>query len=102
MTEVPENSTDSTDTTETDDTDVLLATWVDEVRTALGIDSAVDITAVLGLAGVAAHAVVRPAAPLTTYLVGFAAGRAAASGDDPDLAFREALRVAKTLAAERS
>ena len=38
----------------------------------------VDIDRVLALAGVAAHAVLRPAAPLTTYLVGYAAGRAAA------------------------
>ncbi|MEO8529323.1 MAG: DUF6457 domain-containing protein [Pseudolysinimonas sp.] len=92
MTEVPENTADA---------DVLLAAWVDEVRTALGIDGAVDIKAVLGLAGVVAHAVVRPAAPLTTYLVGFAAGRAAASGEDPDLAFHEAVRLAKNLAADR-
>ena len=60
--------------TSDDEFDALLQGWADEVRAALGIDEAVDITAVLGLAGVAAHAVVRPAAPLTTYLVGFAAG----------------------------
>jgi hypothetical protein len=85
-----------------DDTDILLAEWSREVRTALGIDEDVDIRSVLGLAGVVAHAVVRPAAPLTTYLVGFAAGRAAALGTDPVTAAAEATHVAKDLAARRS
>ena len=82
-----------------DDTDAVLAAWADQVRAALGIDATVDVKAVLGLAGVAAHAVIRPAAPLTTYLVGFAAGRAAASGEDPEAAFRDAVRTARDLAA---
>jgi len=77
----------------------ILTAWADELRGALGIDADVDIPAVLGLAGVAAHAVVRPAAPLTTYLVGFAAGRAAAAGDDPAEAAAAATRVARDLAA---
>ena len=77
----------------------ILTAWADEVRAALGIEADVDIPAVLGLAGVAAHAVLRPAAPLTTYLVGFAAGRAAAAGDDPTEAAAAATRVARDLAA---
>jgi len=85
-----------------DDIDGILDGWADEVRAALGIDAEVDVKAVLGLAGVAAHAVVRPAAPLTTYLVGFAAGRAAALGEDPAVAAAEATRIAKDLAARRS
>ena len=85
-----------------DDIDGILDVWADEVRAALGIDAEVDVKAVLGLAGVAAHAVVRPAAPLTTYLVGFAAGRAAALGEDPAVAAAEATRIAKDLAARRS
>lgn len=85
-----------------DDVDGILEVWADEVREALGIDAEVDVKAVLGLAGVAAHAVVRPAAPLTTYLVGFAAGRAAARGEDPAAAATEATRIAKDLAARRS
>ena len=63
------------------ETDGILTDWSDEVRAALGIEADVDIRSVLGLAGVVAHSVVRPAAPLTTYLVGFAAGRAAERGD---------------------
>jgi len=85
-----------------DDVDGVLDAWADEVRAALGIDAEVDVQAVLGLAGVAAHAVVRPAAPLTTYLVGFAAGRAAAAGQDPAAAAAEATRVATDVAARRS
>lgn len=85
-----------------DEFDALLEAWADEVRAALDIDAAVDVKAVLGLAGVAAHSVVRPAAPLTTYLVGFAAGQAAARGEDPALAAAEATRVARELAARRS
>jgi len=90
------------DPTTPDDTDALLAAWADEVRAGLGIDETVDIRAVLGLAGVAAHSVVRPAAPLTTYLVGFAAGRASALGQDAAAAAAEATRIAKELAAGRS
>jgi len=85
-----------------DDNDALLKAWADEVRTALGIDAEVDVKSVLGLAGVAAHSVVRPAAPLTTYLVGFAAGRAAARGEDPAAAAAEATRIARELAATRA
>ena len=87
---------------ENDEVEGILDAWADEVRAALGIDAEVDVKAVLGLAGVAAHAVVRPAAPLTTYLVGFAAGRAEARGEDPAAAAAEATRLAKDLAARRS
>ena len=42
----------------------LLADWADRVRAELGIaDAPLDIEQVLGVAGVAAHAVMRPAAP---------------------------------------
>jgi hypothetical protein len=85
-----------------DDTDGILADWSNEVRAALGIEADVDIRSVLGLAGVVAHSVVRPAAPLTTYLVGFAAGRAAAAGTDPATAAADATLIAKDLAARRS
>jgi hypothetical protein len=56
-----------------------LERWSASLASELGLDDVeVDIDAVLALAGVAAHAVLRPAAPLTTYLVGYAAGRASA------------------------
>lgn len=84
-----------------DGTEALLRDWADQVREALGIEAEVDIRAVLGLAGVAAHAVVRPAAPLSTYLVGFAAGRAAANGEDAAEAAATATRVVRGLADDR-
>lgn len=63
-----------------------------------GIDApAIGIEAVLGLAGRAAHAVIRPAAPLTTFLVGYAAGRAAGEGGDPHVALEEAIDAALAL-----
>ena len=58
-----------------------LGPWVEELLAAFEIkDAPVDIDAVLGMAGEAAHGIVRPAAPLTTYIAGFAAGLAAGSG----------------------
>ena len=54
---------------------IALTDWSDRLSAALGIEGVeVDIDAVLALAGTAAHAIMRPAAPLTTYLVGYAAG----------------------------
>jgi molybdopterin-guanine dinucleotide biosynthesis protein A len=53
--------------------------WVDAVRAALGVDVALDIDAVLDVARDAAHTVDRPAAPVTTYLL----GAAVAAGADP-------------------
>ena len=81
----------------TDDLHAVLAEWSDRVSEALDLgDVPVDIDAVLGLAGTAAHAVRRPAAPLTTYLVGIAVGKAVAAGADP-----AAVAKAATAAVER-
>jgi hypothetical protein len=61
--------------------DEALQEWSARLAKALGLDDfEVDLKTVLGLAGRAAHAVLRPAAPLTTYVVGYAAGLAAGSG----------------------
>jgi hypothetical protein len=63
----------------------VLERWTASLAAELDLDGLdVDIDRVLALAGVAAHAVLRPAAPLTTYLVGYAAGRAAALGEADD------------------
>ncbi|MEG9226344.1 DUF6457 domain-containing protein [Aeromicrobium sp. Sec7.5] len=59
----------------------VLASWAADVGRELGLDLEVDVEAVLDLAGDAAHAVVRPAAPLTTFLVGVAVGRGASLVD---------------------
>jgi len=79
--------------------DRVLADWADRVRSELGIaDAPLDIQQVLGVAGVAAHAIMRPAAPITTYLAGYAAGLAAAGGADAETAAREALDRVRRLA----
>jgi len=52
--------------------------WTEQVCGALGLDPAlIDQALVLDLARDTAHGVARPAAPLTTYLVGVAVGRGA-------------------------
>lgn len=57
-----------------------LTTWATELAAELGIEQALDVDTVLKLAADAAHGVMRPAAPLTTFLVGVAIGQA---GGDP-------------------
>ncbi|MFE0460050.1 NTP transferase domain-containing protein [Kitasatospora sp. NPDC058965] len=47
--------------------------WMTEAAAELGIDLAVDSKELLDLARVVAHGVARPAAPLTAFLVGYAA-----------------------------
>ncbi|MET0448276.1 MAG: DUF6457 domain-containing protein [Aeromicrobium sp.] len=66
-----------------------LTSWAAEIAAELGIEQALDVDTVLKLAADAAHGVMRPAAPLTTFLVGLAIGHA---GGDP-------ARVAEILAA---
>jgi hypothetical protein len=79
--------------------DRVLAEWADRVRTELGIaDAPLDIQQVLGVAGVAAHSIMRPAAPITTWLAGYAAGVAAAGGADAATAARDVLDRVRTLA----
>lgn len=53
--------------------------WIDELCDALEIDAEVDEGLVLDLAREAAHSVEKPAAPISTYLLGYAA--ALADGD---------------------
>jgi hypothetical protein len=55
--------------------------WVDELCNALGIEDEIDVDALLDLARDSAHQVERRAAPVSTFLVGLAAGRA--GGVDP-------------------
>lgn len=67
-----------------------LADWTDTVCRELGIEDAVDraemTTAVLDLARDVAHGVARPAAPLTTFLLGVAVGRSANPAATAELA----------------
>ncbi|MCB0914720.1 MAG: NTP transferase domain-containing protein [Actinobacteria bacterium] len=52
-------------------------TWVSTAAQALGIEGEIDTQTVLDVARDVAHGVERPAAPLTTYLLGVAVGRGA-------------------------
>ncbi|WAX56901.1 DUF6457 domain-containing protein [Jatrophihabitans cynanchi] len=73
-----------------------LDAWVLELAGALDVDAAaVDRNLLLDVARDAAHGVARPAAPLTTFLVGLAAGR---HGGDAQ-AIRDAAAIAQRLAA---
>ncbi|WP_432558077.1 DUF6457 domain-containing protein [Granulicoccus sp. GXG6511] len=66
-----------------DDQNTNLETWVntlsDELATGLTIDEE-SMHIILDLARDAAHEVLRPAAPLTTFLVGVAVGRGTSLG----------------------
>jgi molybdopterin-guanine dinucleotide biosynthesis protein A len=80
-----------------------LAGWAAEVVQALQIKGLeVDVKKVLGLAGRAAHAVMRPAAPLTTFIAGYAAGLSAGTGTPPEEACAAALETATRLCREHS
>jgi len=61
-----------------------LADWCAAAAAELGLAghelAEADIDAILGLAGVAAHNVLRPAAPLTTFLAGYAVGLRSSAG----------------------
>lgn len=57
-----------------------LQEWTDRVVAELGLPEGLDqheIDLILNLARDSAHGVARPAAPLTTYLLGLAVGRGA-------------------------
>ncbi|MFE9042808.1 DUF6457 domain-containing protein [Streptomyces sp. NPDC007818] len=76
----------------------VLDEWITAVKTELGLDLDVDTGVLLDLARDAAHGVARPAAPLTTFLVGYAAAKAAEDGTAPAEAVAEAARKATALA----
>jgi hypothetical protein len=74
----------------------LLRNWCAGLVEAFELDgTTVDIDAVLALAGKAAHSVVRPAAPLTTFIAGYAAGLAVGTGQAEE---QHAMRSAMDLA----
>lgn len=59
--------------------------WIDSVLAELGLTERPDVASILDVARDAAHGVARPAAPVTTYLMGVAV----AQGMDPrDIAQR--------------
>lgn len=72
-----------------------LESWVGALSKELGIDIAdLDLQGLLDVARDAAHSVTRPAAPLATFLVGYAAAQHGGGAD----AVAEAARQASALA----
>jgi hypothetical protein len=61
-----------------------LQEWSDLLCDELDIELDVDITQILDLARDAAHAVERPAAPLTAFLVGYGASARGGRAEDVD------------------
>lgn len=56
-----------------------MASWIAQVTEQLGVPAPADIGVILDVAKDAAHSIERPAAPVTTYLLGYAV----AQGADP-------------------
>ncbi|WP_369175239.1 NTP transferase domain-containing protein [Streptomyces sp. R28] len=75
----------------------VLDEWISAVKDELGIELDVDTKVLLDLARDAAHGVARPAAPLTTFLVGYAAAQARGGEAGPE-AVAEASRKPAALA----
>ncbi|MER5918756.1 NTP transferase domain-containing protein [Streptomyces mirabilis] len=78
----------------------VLDEWISAVKDELGIDLDVDTGALLDVARDAAHSVARPAAPLTTFLVGYAAAQAGGGPEAVAEASRKAAALALRWAAE--
>ncbi len=73
--------------------------WTTRLSAELGLEGEIDEGLVLDVAREAAHNVLRPAAPLTTYLLGYAAARA---GGRPEDVERIAARIVDLAAAWES
>ncbi|WP_314175932.1 NTP transferase domain-containing protein [Streptomyces winkii] len=80
--------------------DTVLDEWTAAVKAELGIELDVDTATLLDVARDAAHGVARPAAPLTTFLVGYAAAQRGGSAEDVAEAADKAARLAARWAAE--
>lgn len=77
----------------------VLEDWLVELGSELGLDaSALDRTLVLDVARDVAHGIARPAAPLTTFLVGLAAGLRGGSPEE----VRAAAETVQRLVADRA
>ena len=78
----------------------VLDEWIAAAKTELDIDLDVDTGVLLDLARDAAHGVARPAAPLTTFLVGYAAAHAGGGPDAVRAAAEKAAALARRWAEE--
>jgi hypothetical protein len=72
-----------------------LQEWVEALCSELGVPADdVDIPLLLDAARDAAHSVARPAAPLTTFLIGYAAAARGGGADATRTAAEQAVRLA--------
>lgn len=65
--------------------------WIEEVKNALGVTYSFDIDSILETARDAAHTVERKAAPVTTFLLGYAV----ATGADFETATKKIAKLAQ-------
>jgi hypothetical protein len=75
--------------------------WIDAVKVELGIGLDVDVDGLLDMTKVVAQNVVRPAAPLTAFLVGYAAAQAGGGPAAVRDASTRATALAEQYAADR-
>jgi len=68
-----------------------LATWIEQLTDELGVPAPTSIDVILDVAKDAAHSIERPAAPVTTYLLGYAV----AQGADPSSVADAVARLAR-------
>lgn len=68
-----------------------MASWIEQLAAELGVPTPVDIEVILDVAKDAAHSIERPAAPVTTYLLGYAV----ASGAEASAAADAIARLAR-------
>jgi hypothetical protein len=74
---------------------VNLHDWIDELCDVLDVEAEVDEALILDLARSAAHNVERPAAPITTFLLGYAAAARSANPEDVEKLAAAALALAE-------
>lgn len=68
-----------------------LATWIKQLTDELGVPAPTNIDVILDVAKDSAHSIERPAAPVTTYLFGYAV----AQGADPSIVADAVARLAR-------
>ena len=65
-----------------------MASWITQVTRELGVPEPADVAGILDVAKDAAHSIERPAAPVTTYLLGYAVAQGADPGNVADVIAR--------------
>jgi hypothetical protein len=75
-----------------------LQDWLVAAKAELGIDLDVDVDELLDMTAVVAHKVTRVAAPLTAFLVGYAAAQAGGGSAAVTAASRKVAELAERLA----